>query len=256
MVRIVSEIASMSLALEAIVLLQCVDGVCSTTKQAALYNIIGNCFFGLIIQTCDNYMTFQRYNVMVKGVSRLHACIAFLWYLVVLTISWLPFSSILPIWYNQNGDYWMHIESIGNYIDFAGYCAYDLFYLVQVYRILNGLRRNTPTVAPVSSSKMSLDEIGIRAILHTIVSIVGIMLYSFNLPAGVLEQNILIAGGIHFFLNWKYKYTELAGLFSTNPTSRHISVGDSRRVAPEPGKYFRPIVLNQYPRSTILAPAR
>jgi hypothetical protein len=44
--------------------------------------------------------------------------------------------------------------------------------------------------------------LGIRAIGHTLFSLVGIFVYSFYIPFGIIEQNIFITFGIHFCLNW------------------------------------------------------
>lgn len=178
---------------------------------------------------------------MVKGVSTLHAAIAFLWYFVFLVLSWIPLYTVIPIWYDQSDGNWTYIDSICNFFSFAGYCAYDLFYFVLVCRILYD--------QSVSTSK-TLVEVGVRAIMHTLFSLVGIMLYSFNLPAGVLEQNIMIAAGIHFFLNWKYKYSKLMALavcvkkksrrlvFRTPPSDRKVAPMMSAQTV-----NFRPIAL-------------
>ena len=102
MVRIVSELTSLSCSCIAILFLQCLDNSCSPLRQAVLYNAIGNCFFGLILQTCDNFITFQRYHVIAGGTSKLHRVLAFLWYFLLLFLPWWPFYLLLPIWYDQN----------------------------------------------------------------------------------------------------------------------------------------------------------
>lgn len=201
MVRIVSELASLSLAGAAICFLQCIDSSCPVFDQAVIYNAVANCVFGLIAQTADNYLTFQRFQVVIGKVSTTHKVIAFNWYLFLLVFSWWPFYSILPVWFDMNGALWANISFIcGGYLNFSAYIVFNLYHEIQVYAAILSYRRNTTTGGP---KKDFLVEIAVRAILHTTCSIVGIFLYSFNLPDGVLEQIIMEAGGIHFFLNWK-----------------------------------------------------
>ena len=112
MVRIVSELASLSCSCLAILFLQCVENSCSALRQAVLYNAIGNCFFGLISQTCDNFITFQRYHVIAGGTSKLHKALVVLWYIVFLFLPWWPFYLILPIWVDQNTVLFMNLYLI------------------------------------------------------------------------------------------------------------------------------------------------
>lgn len=94
------------------------------------------------------------------------------------------------------------------YIVFAAYLAYDLFYLVLVFRELWKIR--TSIIASSSTNSIHITtELGVRAIFHTIFSIVGVFVYAFYQPDGILWQNVFVSGGIHFFLNWKFRYTKL-----------------------------------------------
>ena len=112
MVRIVTELACLSCSSLAILFLQCLDYTCSDLKRAILYNAVGNCFFGLIAQTCDNYITFQRYHVIVGKTSKLHRILVILWYIVFLFLPWWPFYLILPIWYDQNSKLFINLYFI------------------------------------------------------------------------------------------------------------------------------------------------
>lgn len=62
----------------------------------------------------------------------------------------------------------------------------------------------------MTSAQLST-ELGVRAILHTILSIFGVFVYAFYQPDGILWQNVFVSGGIHFFLNWKFQYTKFIG---------------------------------------------
>ena len=52
-------------------------------------------------------------------------------------------------------------------------------------------------------------ELGVRAIFHTLLSIAGVFVYTYYLPDGILWQNVFVSGGIHFFLNWKFRYAKM-----------------------------------------------
>lgn len=85
---------------------------------------------------------------------------------------------------------------------------YDLFYLVLVFRELWKIR--TSIIASSSTNSVHItSELGVRAILHTIFSMVGVFVYAFYQPDGILWQNVFVSGGIHFFLNWKVQYTKI-----------------------------------------------
>jgi hypothetical protein len=116
----------------------------------------------------------------------------------------VPFYSIFPIWFDQNSELWIWIGSVcGGYINFSAYILFNLYHEILVMQEIIRFRQSIRASITADGREDYLLEIGIRAILHSTCSIVGIFLYSFHLPDGVLEQIIMEAGSIHFFLNWK-----------------------------------------------------
>ena len=118
--------------------------------------------------------------------------------MILLYGSWFPFFSIFPLFANLNNPLWVQIVTVYcAYINFAAYVAYDLFYTVYIIYFVYKLRNQE---VKVETTKITI--LAIKACCHTIMSTVGIYLYSFNLPFGVIQQNIVLVGAIHVFLNW------------------------------------------------------
>jgi hypothetical protein len=209
-VRVISDVNAIAVALEAICFLQCLDGQCSTLKQTVVYNLIATVIFALISQTCDNYLTYQRYKVMCggKGLSACFRYSVFGWYVTFLLMTWMPFYTILPIWYDQSSDEWLYIEYIFvSWMYFVTYFVYNLFFLVSVCRAIYGIRQS-PTIT--EDSKMKFTGVAVRAICHSFSSFVGMFFFSFYLPDGVYLQTVCLALGIHFSLNVK----DYGGMFT------------------------------------------
>jgi hypothetical protein len=215
---------------EAVVFYSCLANECTLDEGTVLYNLIGNAFFGLICQTCDNYLTFARYAVVAGGASQVHYALAFAWYFLLLVLSWWLFFTFLPFGYNMNSDYWVYVQYImGTWLNFISYILYDAFYVGAVlYKIIE---ISNSSVVP-DKAKASLRLVGIRAIGHTIFSLVGIFVYSFYIPFGILEQNIFITFGIHFFLNWtnnNFIFDFFVGGATGNKGEKISSEADSHR---------------------------
>lgn len=209
-VRIASDASSVALICEAFCFLSCVWGSCNRVDRGLVYLAIGNAFFGLICQWSDNYMTFARYDVVCGGTSFVHKWSAAAWVMVCLTLSWWPFMNIFPFFSNMNSGKWILVQYIvSSWFDFIAYLLYDIFYVVLLVRTIIENERKS-SVNTNTSTKLRM--LASKAILHSILSIVGILVYSFNQPYGIIEQNILITVGIHFFLNWSNSHTFLYNL--------------------------------------------
>lgn len=215
-IRILSELASLSCAGQSIAFLTCLTGSCSAQKHALFQNVLGATIFGgLVNQVCDNFVTFQRYQVVINHTaSRAHKWLAFLWVVLFMILPWLPFFTVLPIWIDLNSTEWIRIQYvICVIVYFIGYIIFELFYLFLVTKELYTLHRNqhiqiaTPTAEP---SVQALDsafvkENAIRAILHTIVSVAGAGTYSFGGTPGLLIQCLMYTITLHFLLNVKVR---------------------------------------------------
>jgi hypothetical protein len=234
-VQIISELASITMVGSAACFLSCLNDDCSLVTHTVVNNILANCFFGLICQSCDNYLTFERYNRIVGKTTSLHKNTAFTYWVVLLFLTWYPFYTVLPVWYDQNSELWVFIGgTVFNYTNFAAYVFYNMYYLVSV--CLEIRRMNS---AKLSSNNLYLTEIAIRSVCHTVFSTVGIILYVFHLPAGSLEQTICISGSIHIFLNWKFNVNKIVGFLRNSEITavyRIHNSTDNRSHATEPAE--------------------
>jgi len=155
---------------------------------------------GLVIQLIDNYLTFSRYDIVVGGTSTAHKVLAGSYVLLLNTMSWWLFYTIFPFFYDQNSLAWTNaIIIFASWVDFACYAAFDIFYSGAVVFIIFSTRLKLGS----SARARDLSLLGIRALFHTLFSIVGIFCYAFIIPEGILVQNIFSCTGIHFFLNSK-----------------------------------------------------
>jgi len=199
-VRLCAELCALALIGEAACFYSCLANTCTLDEGTILYNLLGNAVFGLICQCCDNYLTFARYAVVAGGATRLHHMLAFAYFFVLLTLSWWLFFTFLPFGYDMNSAYWTYMQLVfPTWLNFISYIIYDVFYvgavIVKIVQISN-------SEIVTANTKHSLRLLGIRAIGHTLFSLVGIFVYSFYIPFGIIEQNIFITFGIHFCLNW------------------------------------------------------
>jgi hypothetical protein len=200
-VQIITELSCIGMIGSGLCYLNCIEDTCDIVKQTVVNNVIGNCFFGLISQLCDNYATFERYNKVVGKTSIIHKRNVLFYIFTFLFLTWFPTYTFLPIFYDLNTDDWLFIGEILNYIYFSCYIFYNNFYLFQLSLEIRKLNSGHFT----GIAKNYLLEIIIRSIFHMIFSIIGVGLYVFNLPDGAIEQLICISGSIHIFINYKFK---------------------------------------------------
>ena len=114
-------------------------------------------------------------------------------------MTWFPFYTVFPIFANMNNPLWVKIVNVYcAYLFFAAYVAYDLFYTSFLIRFVYKLRNQD---VKVETSKITV--LAAKACCHTIMSMIAIYLYAFNLPYGAIQMNIVIVAAIHIFLNWK-----------------------------------------------------
>ena len=98
----------------------------------------------------------------------------------------------------MNHPLWVKIINIYcAYINFATYIAYNLYYTAFIIIFVYKLRNQT---VKVETSRITI--LATKACCHTVLSMVGIYLYAFNLPYGAIQQNIVLVAAIHVFLNW------------------------------------------------------
>jgi len=206
LVRILTELVAISVLSESALFLSCYSpSSCTSLKQAVLYDFFGNAVFGLVCQACDNYLTYYRYDIVCGGTTRRHKIFAFSYCLVTLYLSWWPFFTIFPFFFNMNDPEWIDAQLIvSTWLEYAAYILYDLVYLILLLRKL-GETEQAVLVSSSSTAKRHAFRMRLlawRAVMHTFCSIVGISLYCFTFPDGILWQNFVLVVSIHVFLNW------------------------------------------------------
>ena len=116
----------------------------------------------------------------------------------------------------MNNDLWQTILLyLGPYLNFSAYVIYNIIYSGMLFHIIW-------STTNISNQKMQ--NLAINALCHTLFSLAGIFCYAFYVPNGVIEQNILVVGAIHVFLNWG----TIPGLVRKyiSPTAKNINGSD------------------------------
>ena len=251
-IRIITDIASISMIGSATCFLSCINSNCSLFTETITNNILANSFFGLICQSCDNYITFERYNKIVGKTSTTHKIITFIYWIVFLCLTWLPMFTVFPIWFDQNAEIWVFVDSIVlNYINFTAYILYNTFYITLTFLEITKLKKSS-----LSINNIYLIEIAIRSICHTTFSTIGIILYVFHLPSGSIEQTICVAGSIHVFINWKFKMKNIVKIVNGgNYRSVYITqtsiFNDESKANSITVNFTQPVVVNNLESSPI-----
>jgi len=187
-IRVVNDFAAVVSLIQAAAFLRCSSG-CSLRESAYLLNVLANTICGGISQICDNYIVFNRYVAVAYSVTNTHKYIALIYLFLFGYVSWVPFFTIVPWFYDVNGVFvYSLVVLLSIYGFFLSYVLYDLFYTLLIVRRLTGV---------------TLRSLAIKSIIHNIISVCGAIAYSFWFPYGVLIYNIAVMTSIHFLFNWK-----------------------------------------------------
>ena len=198
-VRICTEIAALFTVIQAIVALQCpYEKSCKLMTNLVLDNIVVNAICGAITQGCDNLITFTRYAAVSTKISKLHKLFALSYVIIFLYLTWWPFFTIFPFFWDQNSDDAINILSDLNIINVIMYSVYDLIYTGLMIRIL--INRNC---VQSSGTDKKFRLLILKAMIHNIISICGVTAYVLIFPLGIFLQNILIMTSLHVLFNWK-----------------------------------------------------
>lgn len=219
--KTLNDLASIALALEAMFFLIIIKiPTAGVITKSVLQDLFANAICGAIVQGCDNFSTFSRYDVVVGGTSKAHQYLALIYVIVLLYFSWWPFFTFLPLGWDMNSPFWMELQfAIGGWFNFVVYVIYDCFYSgAVIVEIIKHIRSKNAV------KNMELQIFAYKALGRSLFSIAGILCYSFFQPVGILEQSILIVTGIHFFLNWKdshkfFCFVSWKGCFRKSPTA-------------------------------------
>jgi hypothetical protein len=137
--RIWTDLASCMLLCQCICFLSCFNGRCDLYWTTIVNNILGNSVFGMICQTCDNYQTFVRFELLIgrENLTNRHRYAAFLYYIVMLDLTWILFPTVLPYWYDLNTPIWIDAAALwAGWITLGAFAAYDVFYLTWVLLLI------------------------------------------------------------------------------------------------------------------------
>ena len=198
-VRICTDIAAYATIIQVVSFLICSQG-CSSRSSAYLLDVLTNAIAGGICQFCDNYMVFNRYSAIVPNVSDRHKWGAVFYVFTFMYLSWIPFYTILPLFYDMNRDSLTEVIFFLAIIPyFVGYVLFDIFYtglvVIKLYELM------APAIVTARDSRLRI--IAVKAIIHNVLSAAAIAAYSFWPVYGILMFNVCIMFSLHFLFNWK-----------------------------------------------------
>ena len=206
-VRICSDLCALGLLGESVVfyLICNRQGTLTDDSEKILYDLVGNAFFGALCQLTDNFITFKRFEVVSgNNVSTTHKVLSCVFVFTTIFLSWWLFYTILPFFYDMNSPQFEHIQFVlSACLNSVCYLSYDLFY---IGAIIYHLRLNSKSMTIDEKSRRRFLNIGVNAIFHCCFSIIGILLWAFYYPLGILCSNIFTSCGIHFFLNFNNNF--------------------------------------------------
>jgi len=220
-VRVATDLSAFFMIAYGISMLYCYSwSSCSFETKVLFVGVINSTVFGTFIQAADNYLVFARYAIVVGGVSRLHVLVAFTWVSTSCYLTWVPFSTFIPFFIDTNSNLLMSIQNGLNQFNFYGYLAYDLFYLLA---LIQAIRKLLPKHLKSTASTNVWKEFVIRAIVHTLFSLLSIAVCSFIYPEGYVEKPFLSVIGNHVFLNWKGSGTWVTRVLTSKSRKAHSS---------------------------------
>lgn len=185
-----------SIALSACVL-RCTSG-CSVLEGDIYLNMLAYTCFGSIVQGCDNYITYARYEVVMGDrVTSTQKWLTLLYVIVTLYMPWILFFTIVPAFTNTNHLYFDTFVPLQVYLYFPAYVAYNFCHTVL---LLQEISRKSGDVSE-TANKIRLQAF--RSITHDLISIASITCYTFIPIWGPSIQNVLTIIGLHCVFNWK-----------------------------------------------------
>lgn len=197
-IRFTSELCSLCCVFQGSLLLQCADQQCTLASKVIIYDLLAVALLSTTIQLCDNYITFERYQTICGRATRTHKIMLGIYVFIFLYLSWTPFHTVLPLAMNIREGRGKSAYDALQDLHFAAYIVFNITYTVPVVRqVVLQQRIDTVDIA----SWYLLVGMAVRTCLHTLFSIVGIVLVTFVAPNGRIGQTVCVTAGIHFFIN-------------------------------------------------------
>eukprot|EP01041_Mallomonas_annulata_P000202 gene202-365_t len=104
-IRFCTDLTALSTIATAILIFVCNEETssgCSPFSYSLRYNIGIVFICTSVVQLADNYITYNRYRVLVDTIPRHMKIITLLWVIFPLYLSWAPFHAITPIFLDMN----------------------------------------------------------------------------------------------------------------------------------------------------------
>ena len=135
-------------------------------NKAFLYDLVYLGFIEVIQMLCDVILTYSRYLILYKNDPTWTKYFVVVYVGLILTSTWFPFYSLVPIFANVNSQELFKTSLIlYDCIYVPGTFFFNLFFTGQFVRSILALRRNE-----AADRDRKLEGIAIRSIVHSLSS--------------------------------------------------------------------------------------
>lgn len=230
LVRLVADSAAISTCVFMVLIMSCMWTSCSLWAQELMYTVVGLNICSSVSLSCDNLATFALYSIVNGKTSSKHKRFAAIWSVGVISAPFFWFYAIGPALDDMNSPEWtLWVGVLNLYIFPIAYFLFDAFYLVSFLHTIHKYRGKTSLG---NTMRNRLAVLGVKAVLHTLSSMVAMILFSFVLPVnlGLIVYNLCIMISLHLFVNctlWDGYYLALIERSSWWNAIVPLQVGDA-----------------------------
>ena len=201
-VRLQTEVGSLSATFAgALFLLLLYYSESSIEVSVFLYDFLYIGLFPLVIQLCDNHMFYSR----LKSVSKIplwkqrliHAYI-----ITVLSLTWAPFYSIVPFFYDTNSSCLTYVYMVTLSIQVWGSVAYNFYFTLEFSIILRAISTSKAAQTATLQRTANLRAmISVKSIIHCMTSSLASLIYLYIPGVGNPIYVTIIILGMHLLFN-------------------------------------------------------
>lgn len=205
--RIVSDISYIVCATQAIIILQSQRANTSVFGQTIYVNVIAHVILGLMSQLCDQSFKFLRFSSLLPMFrarieyfpARLTVARISVYTFLLLFMTWVPFHTVLPAFYNMNSTEWSSTATALKWVYFSAYCVYDAASLNAVIYTMKGPRN--------LSVRGLLHETVFRrkTVFQSVMTMLGMLFLTTLSTEGIMLRSLLNCIGIHFSRDFIYR---------------------------------------------------
>ena len=186
------------------------------SASAFVINIFAVSVCGLFIQLCDNYVVFERFTSISGITNSWYHRTALIYVMTLLCCTWWPFYTFGPMLANLNNGSSAYAFYISK--TWVLYCSYLIYNIFLMMMLLNKLReRLIPSIS--FSRRLAIQIIGVKVIMHNIVSAGAITAYCFWPVYGVLTFSLCVVISLHLLFNCK-----IESLFLKSSLGKYINI--------------------------------